>query len=221
MKEKILFSWSGGKDSSLALYELMKQGDYDITLLSTITDKYKRISMHGVREDLIEKQAASLGCYLEKVYISPECSNEEYEKKMEEVTNRYKMLGVTKVTFGDIFLEDIREYRERNLKKYGIHAIFPLWGRDSGEIANSFVSLGFKAIVTCVDTKALNKDFSGRLYDKDFLADLPKNVDPCGENGEFHSFVFDGPAYKDKINFKVGEKVLRDERYCVCDLCSD
>lgn len=218
MNEKIILSWSGGKDSALALYELMRQGNTDITLLTTITDKYERISMHGVREALLEKQAESLGCYLEKVYITPESTNEEYEKKMEETMNRYKKLGVTKVAFGDIFLEDIRKYREGNLKKAGMEAIFPLWGRDTKEIANIFINLGFKSIITCVDTKVLNGDFSGRLYDKNFLADLPENIDPCGENGEFHSFAFDGPIFKERINFSIGEKVLRDERFNFCDL---
>ncbi len=218
MNEKIILSWSGGKDSALALYELMRQGNTDITLLTTITDKYERISMHGVRKVLLEKQAESLGCCLENVYITPESTNGEYEKKMEETMNRYKKLGVTKVAFGDIFLEDIRKYREENLKKAGMEAIFPLWGRDTKEIANIFINLGFKSIITCVDTKVLNGDFSGRLYDKNFLADLPENIDPCGENGEFHSFAFDGPIFKERINFSIGEKVLRDERFNFCDL---
>lgn len=218
MKEKILLSWSGGKDSTLALYELMKQDKYDITLLSTITDKYERISMHGVRETLIDRQAESLGCYLEKVYISPECTNEEYGRKMEEAMSKYKKLGVTKIAFGDLFLQDIREYREKNLQKAGMGAIFPIWGNNTGALANTFIELNFKAILTCVDTKALDGAFAGRLYDKKLLADLPENIDPCGENGEFHSFVFDGPIFKKKINFTVGEKTLRNERFEFCDL---
>jgi uncharacterized protein (TIGR00290 family) len=218
MKEKILLSWSGGKDSSLTLYELINQGKYDINLLTTITEKYERISMHGVLEALLEKQAESLGCRLEKVFITPKCTNEEYGKKMEAIINKYKGLGFSKVAFGDIFLEDVRKYREKNLEKTSLKAIFPLWGRASGEIAQSFINLGFKAIITCVDTKVLDKSFAGRFYDKDLLADLPESVDPCGENGEFHSFVFDGPIFKDKIDFSVGEKVLRDERFCFCDL---
>ena len=218
MKEKILLSWSGGKDSTLALYKLMKLDKYDITLLSTITDKYERISMHGVREALIEKQAESLGCYLEKVCISSECTNEEYGKKMEDAMSKYKKLGVTKVAFGDLFLQDIREYREKNLQKAGMEAIFPVWGNNTVMLANTFIELNFKAILTCVDTKALDGAFAGRLYDKKLLADLPENIDPCGENGEFHSFVFDGPIFKEKINFTVGEKTLRDERFEFCDL---
>jgi len=218
VKERIILSWSGGKDSSLALYELMKQGNYDITLLTTITDKYERISIHGVREILLEKQAESVGCCLEKVYITPESTNEEYEKKMEEVMNKYKGLGVTKVAFGDIFLEEIRKYREKNLEKVGMEAVFPLWGRETGEIANTFIDLGFKSIITCVDTKVLGGDFVGKFYNKEFIAKLPENIDPCGENGEFHSFVFDGPIFKERINFSIGEKVLKDERFKFCDL---
>jgi len=218
MREKIILSWSSGKDSSLALYELIKHGNYDITLLTTITDEYERISMHGVREYLLEKQADSLGCYLEKVFITPETTNEDYQKKMEEVMNKYKGLGVTKVAFGDIFLEDIRKYREKNLEKVGMEAIFPLWGRDTGEIAKTYIKLGFKSIITCVDTKVLSGDFAGNFYDEDFMARLPENIDPCGENGEFHTFVFDGPIFRERINFSVGEKVLRDERFKFCDL---
>jgi uncharacterized protein (TIGR00290 family) len=218
MMEKILLSWSSGKDSSLALYELMRQGIYDITLFTTITGNYDRISMHGVREALLEKQAASLGCCLEKVYLSPECTNEEYQKKMKDAMDNYRELGITKVVFGDIFLEDVRKYREQNLAKVGMEAVFPLWGRESGEIANTFINLGFKAILTCVDTKVLSGDLAGMYYDKDFIAKLPENIDPCGENGEFHTFVFDGPIFQKKIDFSIGEKTLRDERFQFCDL---
>jgi uncharacterized protein (TIGR00290 family) len=174
--------------------------------------------MHGVRESLLEKQASSLGCALEKVYITPQSTNEDYEKMMEEVMLRYKGLGVKKVAFGDLFLEDVRKYRERNLEKVGMEAIFPLWGRNTSQMAYNFISLGFKAIITCVDTKVLDGDFAGRFYDRDFLNDLPANIDPCGENGEFHSFVFDGPVFKERIDFSIGERVLRDERFSFCDL---
>ena len=218
MTEKILLGWSGGKDSSMALYELKRSGKYEIILLTTVTEQYDRISMHGVRTALLEKQAESLGCQLEKVYITPECSNEEYEKKMDDTMNRYKKLGVTKVAFGDLFLEDIREYREKNLKKTGMEVIFPVWGRDTAKLASTFIDLGFKAIITCVDTKVLNGDFAGRFYDKGLLADFPVNIDPCGENGEFHSFVFDGPIFSRRIDFTIGERTLRDERFSYCDL---
>ncbi len=218
MTEQILLSWSGGKDSALALYQLLQQNKYDITLFSTITDKYRRISMHGVREILIDKQADSLGCNLEKAYISAACTNEEYQEKMAEVTNKYKNQGVTAIAFGDIFLEDVRKYREKNLLSAGIKAIFPLWGKSSRELASSFIDLNFKSIITCVDTQVLSGSFSGRYYDKDLLADFPPNIDPCGENGEFHSFVFDGPIFKNKINFSIGGKYLGNDRFLFCDL---
>jgi uncharacterized protein (TIGR00290 family) len=218
MKEKIVLSWSGGKDSTLALYELMTQGDWEITMLTTITEKYERVSMHGVREYLVERQARSLGLALEKVYITPGCTNEEYGRKMEEVMNRFKGLGIKKVAFGDIFLEDVRKYREENLKKVRMEAIFPLWGRNTREAASQFINLGFKSIITCVDTKVLDGSFAGRLFNKEFLEDLPENIDPCGENGEFHGFAFDGPIFRDKIEFSIGQKVLRDGRFYFCDI---
>lgn len=217
MREKIILSWSGGKDSTLALYELKKTGSYEITLLTTITDEYRRISIHGVREVLLEQQALALGCPLEKVYITPQSSNKEYEEKMGEVMSRYKGLGVNRVAFGDLFLEDIRKYRENNLAKLGMAGLFPLWGRDTRELAELFIELGFKTIITCVDTGLLSGDFAGRLFDRELLADLPESIDPCGENGEFHSFVFDGPIFKNPIAFSPGEKVLR-ERFSYCDL---
>lgn len=218
MKEPIILSWSGGKDSSMALYELLRQGDYDVTLLTTVTDAYGRISMHGVREAFLEEQAQALGCRLEKVYITPGGSNAEYEEKMAEVMGRYKQLGVSKAAFGDLFLEDIREYREKNLEQLGMTAIFPLWGRETKELADTFIDLGFQAVITCVDTRVLDADLAGRLFDREFLANIPGDIDPCGENGEFHSFVFAGPIFKQTIDFSIGEKVLRDERFSYCDL---
>lgn len=218
MKQKIILSWSGGKDSALAFYELMQQGNYEITLLTTISEKYGRISAHGVREALLEKQAESLGCGLEKVYLTPDCTNEEYVQKMAKAINRYKKLGVTKMAFGDLFLEEVRNYREQSLEKLGMEALFPLWGRATGEVAAAFIKLGFKAIITCVDTQVLPGEFAGRFFDPKYLTDLPGQIDPCCENGEFHSFVFDGPIFKEEISFSVGEKVLRDGRFNFCDL---
>lgn len=218
MKQIIILFWSGGKDSALAFYELLQQGNYEITLLTTISEKYGRISAHGVREALLEKQVESLGCDLEKVYLNPNCTNEEYELKMAEAINRYKKLGVTKMAFGDLFLEEVRNYREQSLEKLRMEALFPLWGRATGEVAAAFIKLGFKAIITCVDTQVLPGEFTGRFFDPQFLTDLPGQIDPCGENGEFHSFVFDGPIFKERISFSVGEKVLRDGRFNFCDL---
>jgi uncharacterized protein (TIGR00290 family) len=219
MTEKILFTWSGGKDSSIALYELQATHDYEISaLLTTLTEDYERISMHGVRSTLLEKQAESLGLPLEKIYITANSSNEEYESKMRDTLTHYKSRGVSSVVFGDIFLEDVRKRREENLSKIGMKAVFPIWKRDTNEIAHRFIDLGFKAVITCVDSNALDKSFVGRIFDDRFLSDLPPTVDSCGENGEFHSFVYDGPIFQNRISYKKGGIVLRDERFYYCDL---
>jgi len=216
MAEKVLFSWSGGKDSALALYEISRSKRYEIAgLLTTVTEDYHRISMHGVREILLDQQASAIGLPLSKVFISKNGTNEEYESKMKEVLLKFQKLGVSAVVFGDIFLEDIRKYREGNLAKVGMKGVFPLWGKDN--MPQTFIDLGFKAIVTCVDARVLDKKFVGNLFDKKFLAELPANVDPNGENGEFHSFVFEGPIFRQKIPYRIGEVVKRDSFY-FCDL---
>src|SRR3989339_454980 len=217
--KKTLFAWSGGKDSSLALYKLQKNKDYSISaLLTTVTEDYDRISIHGVRRILLEQQAQSLSLPLEKVYISKTSSTEEYEAKMREKLNIYKKLGVSSVAFGDIFLEDLKKYRQERLSEAGMSGIFPIWKRDTTDLANTFIDLGFKAIVTCVDTNTLGKKFVGRLFDRKFLSGLPVGVDPCGENGEFHSFVYDGPIFQKRIAYKKGRIVLRNKRFYYCDL---
>jgi uncharacterized protein (TIGR00290 family) len=217
--ETVLLSWSGGKDSAIALYELLQAQTYKVgALLTTVTQSYDRISMHGVRRILLERQATSLGFPLEIVLISNNSSNEEYELKMAEVLTKYKEVGVTKVVFGDIFLEDLRKYREEKLATLGMEAIFPIWKRDTKELSYSLTALGFKAITTCVDTENLDKKFVGRVIDHNFLSELPISVDSCGENGEYHSFVYEGPIFKKRIEFKIGEKVLREERFYYCDL---
>ena len=219
MAEKVLFTWSGGKDSVLALYEIQKRDDQEVVaLLTTLTEDYDRISMHGVRSILLEHQANSLGLPIEKVYISKNSSNEEYEAKMREVLQKYLTAGVSSVVFGDIFLEDLRKYREDNLSKIGMKAIFPIWKRDTVELARGFIDLGFKAVITCVDSDVLDKAFVGRLYDQQFISELPSTVDPCGENGEFHSFVYDGPIFEKRVSYTKGEIVFRDNRYWYCDL---
>ncbi len=219
MKEKILFCWSGGKDSSLALYEVLKCGSYDIfSLLTTVTKGYDRVSMHGVRKELLQKQAASIGIDLIKVLISQKSSNQEYESKMRDALEECKKCNTFRVAFGDIFLEDLRRHREDKLSEVNLKAIFPLWKMNTKELAHRFIDLGFKAVISCVSSKVLGKEFVGKEFDKDFLAKLPSNVDPCGENGEFHSFVYDGPIFKEKIPYKLGEIVLRDERFYYCDL---
>jgi len=219
MTEKVLFTWSGGKDSAMALYELKKSNGYEIIgLLTTITEDYDRISMHGVRRTLLEKQADFLCIPLEKVFISKQSSNEEYESRMRAVLEKYKEAGVTSVAFGDIFLEDLRRYREDNLANLGMKGIFPIWKKDSTELAHAFIDQGFRAVITCVDSQVLNKSFVGREFDKKFLGDLPPTVDPCGENGEFHSFVYDGPIFKKRIAYTKGDIVLRDNRFYYCDI---
>ncbi|HVP18970.1 MAG TPA: diphthine--ammonia ligase [Spirochaetia bacterium] len=217
--ERVLVSWSGGKDSTLALNEIVKNGTYRVAaLVTTVTADYDRISMHGVRRALLEQQAASLGLPLEKVFIPSNASNAVYEQNFESVLAKYAGQGVQKVVFGDLFLEDLRKYREERLASVGMSGVFPIWMRGTKELAKSLISLGFKAITTCVDTNVLDKDFVGRLVDEKFLADLPASVDPCGENGEYHSFVHDGPIFSEAVRFTIGEKVLRDERFYFCDL---
>jgi uncharacterized protein (TIGR00290 family) len=219
MVEKVLFTWSGGKDSATALYEIQKSHGYEISaLLTTVTEDYDRVSMHGVRRILLEQQAESLGIPLEKVYITKNASDDEYETKMKDKLMDYKNRGVLSVVFGDIFLEDLRKYREGNLSKIEMKGIFPIWKRDTTELANTFIDLGFKAVITCVDSKVLNKDFVGRDFDKQFLSELPSAIDPCGENGEFHSFVYDGPIFRQTILYEKGDIVLRDDRFYFCDL---
>ncbi len=219
MKEKVLLSWSGGKDCALTLHELLKSENYDIiSLLTTITEDYDRISMHGVRKILLERQAESLGLPLEKVLLSKNSSNKEYDTKMFTVLKKYLRDGPFSVAFGDIFLEDVRKYREDKLSILEIKGIFPLWLKDTLEVANAFINLGFKAIITCVNTQFLDKKFVGRKFDKQFLSELPLNVDPCGENGEFHSFVYNGPIFKEKVTFSRGDIVLRENRFYYCDL---
>jgi uncharacterized protein (TIGR00290 family) len=219
MREKVIAAWSGGKDSALALYEILKTNRYEVLeLLTTVTQDYDRISIHGVRRVLLEQQARSLGFPLEKMLISKGASDAEYESILLKSLNGQRTNGVFSVVFGDIFLEDVRKYREQTLMKIGMKGIFPLWKRDTRQLARTFIDLGFKAVTTCVDSKTLGKDFVGREFNRQFLADLPFNVDPCGENGEFHSFVYDGPIFSERIFFTKGEIVLRENRFYYCDL---
>ena len=216
--EKVIFCWSGGKDSAMAFHEIQKSQKFEIvSLLTTITEDYDRVSMHGVPRVLVEQQAYSLALPIEVVLLPRSCSNEDYESKMRERLTKFRQEGVSSVVFGDVFLEWVRKYREENLSKVGMQAIFPIWGRNTAELARSFIASGFQAITTCIDSKVLDKGFIGRLFDKHFLAELPPNIDPAGENGEFHSFVFDGPIFKERIAFTLGEVVLRDSFY-FCDL---
>jgi len=219
MKKRAILSWSGGKDSILALHELKKHDEIEIvSLLTTVTDVYERISMHGVRRELLALQAAGLGYALEEVRIPQDCSNEMYEQRIQHALEKYQKKGVSCAAFGDLFLEEIREYREKHLERIGLEAIFPLWGKNTAELSQQFIKQGFRAIVICVDTKALDQSFAGREYDRTFLADLPAMVDPCGENGEFHTFVYDGPMFRHRIHVERGERTMRDNRFSYCDL---
>lgn len=219
MRTKALLAWSGGKDSAMALYEMRRQNDLEIAgLLTTVTRDYNRISMHGVRVELLERQAESIGLPLQKVYISKGSCNDDYEQSMRQTLEANKTAGVTAVAFGDIFLEDLRKYREDKLALVGMKGMFPIWKRDTSDLARSFIDLGFKAIVTCADSQAVDGSFAGREYDSDLIADLPPAADPCFENGECHSFVYAGPIFTNPVEFSKGDIVLRDERFWFCDL---
>jgi uncharacterized protein (TIGR00290 family) len=218
MRKKVMVSWSGGKDSALALYEILVSGGYEVLkLLTTVTKDYDRISIHGVRRVLLEQQANALRIPLEEMFIPKGASDAEYEGKLLKTLKNLDSV-VSSVVFGDIFLEDVRKYRERILAKVGMNGIFPLWKKDTQALARKFINLGFKAIITSIDSKVLAKDFVGREYNEQFLSDLPENVDPCGENGEFHSFVYNGPIFHERVSFKKGECVLRENRFYYCDL---
>ena len=202
-------SWSGGKDSCLALDEIRHSRPV-AALLTTITRDYDRISMHGVRRVLLERQAESLGLPLQAVHISKGADNSEYEARFSEALLTYRGRGVSAVAFGDLFLEDIRAYRERLLAKLGMTGLYPIWGRDTHKLIRGFIARGFRTAVVCVDPAKLPLSFAGRIIDSHFLDDLPATVDPCGENGEFHTFVFDGPGFREPVAFSFGEIVLRD-----------
>ncbi len=217
-KPKVLFSWSGGKDSALALYELRKSDRYEIVaLLTTVADGYRRVSHHGVREELLDRQAEAIGLPVDKLYLpagpSATCSFEEYEALMGRTMAGYRDAGVMLAVHGDVFLDDLRQYRESNLAKLGMKALFPIWGRDTTELARSFIDLGFEAYVTCVDGEKLPASFAGRALDAQFLEELPEGIDPCGENGEYHTFVFAGPIFRRPLEIRVGEVVTREGRH--------
>lgn len=191
---------------------------YDIAaLMTTVTREFDRISMHGVRIELLRMQAERLRIPLHLIQIPHPCTNEIYEQAMRDAWIRSQDQGVLRVICGDLFLEDVRRYREERL--FGAEAcVFPLWRRPTSEIAHEFLELGFRAVLCCVDTHALPADFAGREYDESLLADLPASVDPCGENGEFHTFVYAGPLFQSPLRWQRGERVLRDGRFSYCDL---
>jgi uncharacterized protein (TIGR00290 family) len=210
-RPKVVVSWSSGKDSALALHEVRRSGEAElIGILTTITSVFGRVSMHGVRESLLDQQAQALGLPCWKVPIPSPCPNEVYERAMARVLGEVRELGVTAVVFGDLFLEDLRRYREDKLAEVGMKGVFPLWGRDTRALASEMIDVGLRATTTCIDPKKLDRSFAGRSFDAAFLQDLPAGVDPCGENGEFHTFAWGGPMFSRAVPVQVGEVVERD-----------
>ena len=210
MKKKAIFNWSSGKDSALTLYKIIQENEYEIeTLLTSVNSQYQRISMHGVRIELLEKQAELIGLPLTKMMIPEMPTMEIYDEVMRKTLLEFKEKGIAYSIFGDIFLEDLRKYREDKLALANFKGVFPLWKKDTKALIQEFLELGFKTIIVCVNEKYLGKDFVGRVIDENFINDLPPNVDPCGENGEFHTFTFDGPIFSKPVPFKLGEIVYR------------
>jgi uncharacterized protein (TIGR00290 family) len=213
-------SWSGGKDSALALQALREEGVEPHALVTTVTSSYDRISMHGVRRTLLERQARALRLPLVEVVIPPGCPNAVYEQRWMEAFACARLEGVEEVAFGDLFLDDVRRYREVLLAREGKRGLFPLWGRNTTRLAHDFVTRGFRAKLVCVHPKQLDGSFAGREYDDRLLAELPADVDPCGERGEFHTFVYAGPSFSEPIGCRVGDVVERDG-FVFCDLEPD
>lgn len=217
----ILVSWSGGKDCAFALFKTMKDYNGTIELFTTLNANNHRVAMHGISEQLLDKQAESIGLPLHKLYIPDPCSGEEYGRIMEGFLSKMKARGIEACVFGDLYLEDIRNFREQNLAISGFKALFPLWETPTANVALEFLKNNFKAVLSCVDTKVLDNKFSGREYNMNLLGELPVNVDPCGENGEFHTFVYDGPVFRQPVQWKKGEKVIFYDRYCYTNLISE
>jgi uncharacterized protein (TIGR00290 family) len=208
---KAYFNWSGGKDSALALYHILQNKTVDVELLlTTVNAEFNRISMHGVRTELLQRQAKSIGIPIREIRLPETVSMDEYNKIMYQSVNALVAEKYHHTVFGDIFLEDLRKYREQQLAPFGLQVHFPLWKRNTKELLNEFLDLGFKTIVVCVKASLLDQSFAGRIIDKDFIKDLPSPVDPCGENGEFHTFVFDGPIFKSPVKFSIGEKIYKE-----------
>jgi uncharacterized protein (TIGR00290 family) len=224
-------NWSGGKDAAFSLYKVLKGKDLDIRyLLTTLSDQYQRVSMHGVREVLLREQARQIGIPLKTLYLPEEADLTAYNRIMRRQLEAFSKEHIVYAVYGDIFLEDLRKYREDRLDMLGMKAVFPLWEMDTRELVHAFLDAGFKAVITCVNARLLDKSFAGKLIDHDFMNALPPGVDPCGENGEFHSFVYDGPIFAQPVKFTTGEVVEKvygdangdgggwDNRFYFCDL---
>jgi uncharacterized protein (TIGR00290 family) len=217
MKTPVVMSWSGGKDSAVALHELLRSDDFEaVALMTTLSEEYRRISHHGVREELLDAQADAIGLPLEKVYLpsgpNGGCSNDIYEQIMAETLTAFRTRAIETIAYGDLFLADIRAWREANLARLGMRAVFPTWNRNTTELARDVIRAGYRAYTSCAEG-SVGREFAGRLYDAEFLAQLPAGVDPCGERGEFHSFVFDGPPFRWPVPVEVGDIVTRDGRF--------
>jgi uncharacterized protein (TIGR00290 family) len=211
IKEKVLVSWSTGKDSAYALHHIRQTNQYEVVgLLSTITEEYNRVAMHATRYELLEKQAEQVGLPLYPVFIPSTCSNDIYELRMDIALRRAIKEGITHIIFGDLFLEDIRKYRESRFAKTNIMPLFPLWGINTLCLAKEMINAGIKAVITCVDPKKLDSSFAGRQFNEELIGDLPKGIDPCGENGEFHTFVYDGPMFSKSLPISIGTVVERN-----------
>ena len=210
--KRILLSWSSGKDSAWSLHVLRQRGEFEMVgLLTTFNEVADRVAMHAVRRELVERQAAAAGLPLWAVPLPWPCSNEEYESRMAQTCAKALRDGIEGVAFGDLFLEDVRAYRKKQMKDTGLEPIFPLWGLPTGALAKEMIASGTRAKLTCIDTEKLDRSFVGREFDDALLADLPKEVDPCGERGEFHSFVYAGPMFDSVLAISVGEIVVRDQ----------
>lgn len=208
--KKAYFNWSSGKDSALALYKIQQQKEFEVVkLITNVNEDYQRVSMHGLHEDLLTAQVESIGLPLEKIMFPADVTMDLYNQRMKEKTAELKSDGLHYAVFGDIFLEDLKNYRDKKLAEVAIEGVYPLWKRDTKELLQEFLSLGFKAITVCVNAKLLGEEFVGRVIDEQFINDLPENIDVCGENGEFHTFVFDGPIFKNPVEFTIGEKVQK------------
>ena len=219
--KRILLSWSSGKDSAWSLHVIRQRADYEVVgLLTTFNEAADRVAMHAVRRELVERQAIAVGVALWSVPLPWPCSNEQYESLMAQACDRAVAAGVEGIAFGDLFLEDVRAYREKQMKDTGLEPVFPVWGLPTAALAREMIVSGVRAKLTCVDTDKLDRLFVGREFDEALLADLPGDVDPCGERGEFHSFVYAGPMFRDALPVTVGERVARDQ-FVFADLISE
>jgi len=211
MKHQTYFNWSSGKDASMGLYHLQNSGKYEVSLLSTsINEELDRVTMHGLRRSLLERQADSLGIPLRLIKLPLNTDMETYGKLMEKEINHLKQNGYTHAAFGDIFLEDLKAYRDKMLAEVNIEGVYPIWKKDTKELALELIELGFKAKLVCINNDLLDDSFLGATIDHEFLDRLPKNVDPCGENGEFHTFCYDGPIFTQPVSFEEGDVVTRE-----------